>query len=239
MATMPSRAGAAALAIASIVGQVDALWLFLDRFERVPDFARHEKIVVLRTQEHGDMRGNGKLLCLALDDTPCTFFGIDDDISYPADYCTTMEAHLRRYSDAALVGVHASALVGPPSTYEGERKVLHFRSAQQQAVGVDVLGTGTVAFASSTLRFDVRTWEHVNTLDLLLARMAREAGIPLVMIQRPGHWLEAISEGQEDSTWSSVRRDDSLQTQLARELMRMPRQRLPRVGLRRLRYRDA
>jgi hypothetical protein len=239
MATMPSRAGTAPQAIASIVRQVDALWVFLDRFESVPAYAQHEKIVVLRSEEHGDLRGNGKFLRLALDDAECTSFGVDDDIEYPADYVEVMEAHLRRFAHGALVGVHASALDGPPGSYELDRKVLHFRSAQRVPVGVDVLGTGTVAFASTTLRFDVRTWKHVNTLDLLLARAARERAIPLVMVPRQGHWLDAIAEGQSDSTWSSIRRDDALQTQLARELMSMPRPRLPRDRLRRLSYRNA
>ena len=48
---MPSRADTAPRAIASILAQVERLWLFLDRFDVIPAYAEHERIHVLRTAE--------------------------------------------------------------------------------------------------------------------------------------------------------------------------------------------
>jgi hypothetical protein len=238
MATMPSRAVTAPWAIESVLTQVDRLWLFLDRFDAVPPYAEDERIRVLRSQEVGDLRANGKLLPVALEGEPCTFFGVDDDVLYPADYCATLEAHVERYRGKAVVGVHAAVLRSPMGSYGRDMKVLHRRADQAGTEGVDLLGSDSLAFRTSTLRFDVREWQDVNMVDLAFARVARERSIPLIKIPRAAHWVSALDENQDDSIWMGVLADDSRQTVLAQELMAIPRPPLPRRHLRRLSYRS-
>lgn len=237
MATMPSRSETAPQAIASILPQVDRLWLFLDGFDEVPEYARDERIRVLRSGDLGDLRANGKFAALVLDEEPFTFFGADDDIEYPADYCARLASELDRFGDV-VVGVHAGVLREPLSSYSADLKVLHRRSDQLRAVGVDLLGSDSLAFRTTTLRFDVRAWPDVNMVDLSFALETRRRGTPLVMVPRGPHWLRALDENQADSIWAGVLRDDSRQTELARDLVSLPRPHLPRVGLRRLRYRS-
>lgn len=238
MATMPSRIETAPLVLASILPQVSRLWLFLDRFESVPTYAEHEKISVVRSQDVGDLRSNGQLIGLALDERPCTFFPVGDDIDYPIDYCETLQSHLDRLSGKTAVGVHAAVLRPSLASYARDTKFLHYRSEQRRTQGVDILGTGTLAFRASTLCFDVREWTDVNMVDLLFARTARERVVPLVMIPRRAHWITALSENQDDSIWTGVLRDDARQTALCRDLVALPRPQLPRVRLRRLSYRS-
>jgi hypothetical protein len=227
MATMPSRATTAPLAIESILPQVSRLWLFLDRFETVPDFAEHERIEVLRSQDLGDLRANGKFVALALDARPCTFLGLDDDVLYPADYCNTLESHLGRWPGAA-VGVHGGLLPPEVTSYAGDLKVLHRRAPRERATEVDLLGTDSVAFRTSTLRFDVRDWPDVNVVDLSFALTARRRSVPLVTIARKAYRMNALDENQSDSIWQGVLVDDTRQTELARELVALPRPQLRR-----------
>jgi hypothetical protein len=118
-------------------------------------------------------------------------------------------------------------------------KVLHRRADQERAEGVDLLGSDSLAFRTSTLRFDVRQWPDRNMVDLSFAHTARQRSIPLVKIPRAAHWLSALDENQDDSIWIGVLRDDSRQTVLARELMELPRPPLPRRRWRRsLSYRS-
>jgi hypothetical protein len=225
-------------AIESVLVQVDRLWLFLDRFDAVPPYAEDERIRVLRSQEVGDLRANGKLLAVALQKEPCTFFGVDDDVLYPADYCETLEAHVERYRGKAVVGVHAAVLRSPLESYGRDMKVLHRRADQARSEGVDLLGSDSLAFRTTTLRFDVREWRDVNIVDLSFAREARIRSIPLVKIPRAAHWVTALGENQGDSIWMGVLRDDARQTALAQGLMALPRPQLPRRWLRRLSYRS-
>ncbi len=233
---MPSRSATAPHAIASILPQVDRLWLFLDCFDETPPYASDERIRVVRSQDAGDLRANGKFVALLLEEEPFTFFGCDDDIEYPVDYCSRLCSSLDRYGDV-VVGVHAAVLRVPPNSYARDLKVLHRRSRQDRVAGVDLLGSDSVAFHSATLEFDVRRWPDVNMVDLSFALEARRRAIPLVMVDRPAHWLRALAENQDDSIWVGVLADDSRQTELARGLAALPRPRLPRNGMRRLGYR--
>jgi hypothetical protein len=239
MATMPSRSATAPQAIASLLPQVDRLWLFLDRFDEMPAYAVGPKIRVLRSQDVGDLRANGKFAALTLEEGPCTFFGVDDDVGYPADYCARLADAVDRYRGNAAVGVHAGLLRTPTTSYARDLKVLHRRSGQSRPAGVDLLGSDSVAFRTTTVGFDVRTWADVNMVDLSFALETRRRGVPLVMLERPAHWLRALGENQADSIWAGVIADDARQTELARELMALPRPRLPRNGVRRLAYRGA
>jgi len=234
---MPSRGGTAPHAIASILPQVERLWLFLDRFDAAPSYAHHERIRIVRSQDVGDLRANGKFAALFIDQQPCVYLGVDDDIEYPVDYCEVLVRALGRHRRSA-VGVHAAVLRSPVTSYAQDMKVLHRRSDQARAAGVDLLGSDSLAFHTDALSFDVRAWPDVNMVDLSFALEARRGGVPLVMIARPAHWLRALAEDQEDSIWAGVLRDDTRQTELARELAALPRQSLPRGRPRRVSYRS-
>ena len=224
MATMPSRGETAPRAIASILPQIDRLWLFLDRFDVVPAYAEHARIRVLRTDEIGDVRANGKLAGVARETTaPCTFFSVDDDVEYPTDYCDTLEAHLERYGGRAAVGVHAAIFKAPVASYVRDMTVMHRRASLDVATEVDLLGTDSTAFRTSTLHFDVREWEHVNVVDLSFALLARRDAVPLVAIPRTKGWVQPLAERQVDSIWLGVKRDDTEQTALAQGLVALPR----------------
>jgi len=227
MATMPSRRATAQLAVASILPQVSELWLFLDRFDDIPPFARDPRIHILRSQDHGGLHANGKFLGLALNPAECVYFGVDDDIEYPTDYCGRLERYLHRYSGDVAVGVHASILTPPMGSYLRDRTVLHRQSRRRLPTEVDVLGTDSVAFLSSALRFDVRKWPHVNRVDLRFALEARKGGIPLISVPRTHSWLKCLEEAQPDSIYTSLLKSDTDQTTLASELVAAPRPPLP------------
>jgi hypothetical protein len=223
MATMPSRADTAPQALASILPQVSRLWLFLDRFDSVPPYAEHDRISVLRSQEVGDLRANGKLAGVAMGTSECTFYAVDDDVEYPSDYCDVLESHLDRLAGRAVVGVHAAILSPPVSSYVRDMTVMHRRAALERSVEVDLLGTDSVAFRTSTLRVDVRQWPNVNMVDLSFALCARERSVPLVAIPREKGWVNPLAERQPDSIWLGVKEDDSAQTALAQALLEIPR----------------
>ena len=104
--------------------------------------------------------------------------------------------------------------------------VMHRRASLDVATEVDLLGTDSTAFLTSTLHFDVRAWEHVNLVDLSFALTARRKSVPLVAIPRAKGWVHPLAERQDDSIWLGVRRDDTKQTALAQELVGLPRPRL-------------
>ncbi len=223
MATMPTRSDTARAAIASILPQVARLWLFLDRFDAIPDYARHEKILLLRSQEYGDLRANGKLLGMSLESEPCLYLSVDDDIAYPDDYAEVMIRQLMAYEMRAVVGVHASVMRPPVHSYRSDRRVYRRARRVWWNREVDILGTDCVAFATAQLRFDVRAWPVVNMVDLHFALHARRAGIPMVAVRRRPGWIRELATEQPESIYRGMLRDDSRQTQLVQDLLAIPR----------------
>ena len=127
-----------------------------------------------------------------------------------------MVAALRRHRFQAVVGMHGAAFNIPPMSYTKDRKVIHFQQARQLDVFVDELGTGTFAFHSECLKFDIRQWEHHDMDDLMMMIECIRQGVPRVSVRRPQNYLLAIEQYQVDSLHRASLADDSRQTALLR-----------------------
>ncbi|MCC7275812.1 MAG: glycosyltransferase family 2 protein [Alphaproteobacteria bacterium] len=220
MATMPSRGETLALALASIVPQVDRLFLFLDRFETPPP-RLDPKVVPLRSQDFGDLRANGKLLGLLMCADPSVYLTVDDDILYPEGYARRMAAHVAAAPVPAALGVHGSRLKPQLGSYRDDRFVVHRTMEVARPVPVQVLGTDGAAFDTSVLRFDVRTWPQVNMVDLGFALECARRGVARFVVPRARLWIRPLDYAQPDSIYVRLQEDDRAQTDLARELLRL------------------
>ncbi|WP_005037472.1 hypothetical protein [Holophaga foetida] len=221
MATMPSRATSLPRALASVLPQVDRLYLFLDQYDKVPAWlAEHPKIVPLLALDHGRLGSNGKFLGACIHPMACRYFCFDDDILYPDRYVQVLSEALVRRDDRAVVGFHGALFKAPYSSYMRDRTVIHFSQGLDCDMSVDVIGTGTAAFHTGTFSIDSRKWHESNMDDLFFAIEAANRGLPRVLVSRPPGFLVAIEEGQKDSLWHKLKRDDSRQTTRMRAAMK-------------------
>jgi hypothetical protein len=222
MATMPSRAATFPLAFASLSRQVDRLYLYLDGHAECPAPARGDpRVVPIFARDMPGLHANGKLLGLALERRPCFYVGSDDDIHYAHDFVAALRYGLAAYGDAAVVGLHGSVLARPLVRFDLDRTIVPYSAALKEACAVDVLGTGAVMFSSRTLRFDVREWPFANMVDLGLALEAGKRGVPLIALARRRKSVWTLAGDQPDSIHAALKRDDTRQTALAHELLRV------------------
>jgi len=121
----------------------------------------------------------------------------------------------------SVVGVHASLLSRPMNSYARDRRVADRMAEVRRPWQVDVLGTDSALFDSATLTPDVRAWRYLNMVDLQFALDAARQGLERVIIPRPKRWLTSLAHDQPDSIFVKLQRDDSIQTQLARELLEL------------------
>lgn len=222
MATMPSRSATFREALTSVIGQVDKLYLYFDGHADVPDDIRSDRrIVPILSRDIGGLHANGKLLGLALERGSFIYVSVDDDFAYSRNFVRHLRAGLARYGDRAVVGYHGVVLKRPFSQYNADRSSIPYESRPREDRAVDAVGTGAAMFASDSLRFDVRNWRHVNMVDLCLAIEATGAGLPMVSLARRRRRMTALAEKQPDSIHARLLLDDSRQTELARELLRL------------------
>lgn len=221
MATIPSRATSFQWAFASIVRQVEKLYLYLDGHEEVPSVVHdHRNVEVVFARDRPGLHANGKLLGLELEQRDCIYACVDDDIYFPRYFIWAMRDGLAKAQDRAVVGLHAVRLARPLVRFFTDQvMVSHYSFPLARATEVDLIGTGAAMFPSVALKFDVGDWPRVSMADIGLAMEAAKRGLPMISIARQGPLVLNLAECQADSLYLARLKDDSQQTEFARQLL--------------------
>lgn len=221
MATMPSRIDSLRTALPHILPQVDYLYLYFDKYDKVPrEFSSHPKIISLLPDKKSRSLGcDGKLFGLRLNPDPCLFILFDDDIIYPGEYVSHMVAALQRHHYRSIVGLHGAIYKALPHSYVKDRQILHFSMRQDFDILVDELGTGTMAFHSGCIDINPDKWMHVNMTDLMVMIEAVRQKIPRISIRRTQDFLRPIAQNQPDSLYIQSLQNDRIQTNLLNQAM--------------------
>lgn len=210
MATMPSRLQNLARVLDRVLIQVDVLHLYLNNFKSIPDFLIDQKIRFHRSQEHGDLRDNGKLFGLQYADRAGdVYFTLDDDIIYPNGYCNYLLESLLKYTSRVAVGIHGIIYPAHPKSFF-RRLAFNFTKELRHDIPVSVLGTGTMAFWADMLAFEDVKMSPTGMADLVIAEKLRSSSVSLICLSRPKNWLsEANCSLSEDSIYNETTRDES------------------------------
>lgn len=214
MASFPPRIEKLKLAVSSLLPQVDRLYIYLNGYESVPEFLHDDRIVVHVGGK--DLRDNGKMFHM-VSAPDGYFFTVDDDICYPPDYCEHLVRAIERHDRKAIVGVHGVILANPFVRYfSPDRTVYSFKHALKRDTRVNLLGTGTVAFHSATIRPALEQFGSTGMADVWMAILAKNSATPMMAVARSAGWLHAIAmAGESEPTlYDEFRENDSAQTEI-------------------------
>lgn len=202
MASFPLRSDSLEASIASVLPQLDLLILYLNDYDKVPDFAHHPKIRAISSQNAvGDLRDNGKFYALPQDD--CSYvFTFDDDLIYPPDYTARMIHQIELLGRSCVVGVHGVIFPYDDFTQLSQRKVFHFMH-QTRGTFVDLIGTGTAAWHSSLLKPTLEDFKTRGICDLWFTALCIRNDIPLYSVPRRHKWVDEFAKYQI-SLWKEV-----------------------------------
>ena len=194
LATYPGRRQVAPEVIDRLAAQCDKVFVYLNNYDEVPPFiARHprrDKIVFI-LDPASQKRAAAKFHWLT---TVRGYHLIcDDDILYPPDYAARMVDAIERHRRRAIVGVHG--VVFEPEVRDARtsrRTTFKFPEALEHDRPVHFLGTGTVGLHTDVLgALDLRLLEaYPIANDEILAVSAKEAGVPMICIERRAGWLD-------------------------------------------------
>jgi FkbM family methyltransferase len=215
VASFAARVSSLKQTVESILPQVDRLNVYLNNYDTIPMFLKHPKIVVACSQEHGDLRDNGKFFFM--DEVADGYhFIIDDDIIYPPDYVQRLILKILQYRKQAVVGVHGVILANPIERFYKDRTVSVFWGKQDADCVVNLLGTGTIAYHTSTLKLGFKDFKAPGMADLWFAIAAKRQKVPMVAVARTAKWLTPI-EQNDGGLYEEYRKNDDLQTEVARQ----------------------
>jgi hypothetical protein len=200
MATIPSRIPIAERAVACILPQVDQLNVYLNGFEEVPWFLQHEKVNVVRSQDHGDRGDAGKFYWA--DKVDGYYFTVDDDILYPPDYVEKLKGALDKRGKKCAVGVHGEMYPDVIKHWTQDRKkTYHFYYECEKDVPVHVLGTGCMAYHTSKLKVDPDEFKIPNMADVWFTCICSRNTFFRVVIQHPRGWLNILHVPEPETIW--------------------------------------
>lgn len=204
IASIPERSDSLRKAVASILPQVNHLYVYLNSYDAVPSYLSSPKVTVYRSQDHGDRADNGKFFGLQ-NHTKGVYFSLDDDLVYPADYVRTLIHALRQINFAGFVGVHGVYYPTAPRSFL-DRRLLHYARASRGLRPVSLLGTGTAAFPIERINISLDVFKTPRMADVWLAKYAKEQGLPMVAVDRPRRWLIDSGSGDAPSSiWHSTK----------------------------------
>lgn len=188
MASFPPRREALEKTVKSIIAQVDELRIYLNNYDEIPDFLKIQKVkVTLGKDALGDLRDNGKFYSLPSDDNTYVFT-FDDDLIYPVDYVSKLIFNIEMLNRGSIVGVHGVIFPENEFTTLAQRKVFQFSKASN-GYFVDLLGTGTCAWHSSTFKPKLENFKTPGVCDLWFSAVAASNHIPLFTVKREKNWV--------------------------------------------------
>lgn len=196
MASFGQRSHVLEQAVSSLIDQVDRLGVYLNGYSEVPDFLDHPKIEVVRSEDHGDIRDNGKFFFL---DRGFRYYAaVDDDIQYPSDYIARLRACLDDVGPDAAVAVHGAIYPTQILGLFHPRYLFHYRDSLPHVMPVQLVGTGTVIFDQERWALSLDEFGEPGMADVWFAVAARKRSGPLFVVNRQKEWLRDAEFGSMD-----------------------------------------
>jgi GR25 family glycosyltransferase involved in LPS biosynthesis len=191
LATIPSRREMLGDCVQSLLLQCDRVRVFLNGYDEVPPALTHPRIEMRRSQDWDDKGDAGKFGWLDCDEEPGYRIIVDDDLIFPVDFVDRMTAAVARYENRAIVGVHGIILKQPVTEYYDpeSRSAFFFQSPLTRERTVHVLGTGALCYHNASVRLRWSDFMFRNMADVFLARYAQQHALPMIVVERPHHWV--------------------------------------------------
>ncbi|MFM5903999.1 MAG: hypothetical protein ACKOOD_02805 [Microbacteriaceae bacterium] len=211
LASIPVRSASLKIVVESLLPQVKGLGVYLNNWDDVPAFLKNPKIQIARSQDHGDVRDNGKFFFI--DKTDAAFYAtVDDDIAYPKDYIAKLVSYQQMLGGTYAVGVHCS--IYPPEIKKllRQRHLWHFNDKASSLLPVDMIGTGTLLFERAYWNLEYKEIGAPGMADVWFAVAAKKRNFGLWVVPRNAKWLTTIEqEDPSDNLFNEGRLDDNVQ----------------------------
>lgn len=185
MATYPPRRKCLEEVVPHLMSQCTKLFVYLNGYTEIPDFLQHPRITPILGDNIGDI---GKFY--HLNAVKGYYFTVDDDIIYPHNYTQRMIKFIDHLGKRCVIGVHGCVLnLKNMWNYYRSRSLTHYRGRLDRERYVHLIGTGTAAFHTNTIKLDLSMFQRPNMADVWFALEGQKQRVPFVLIPRPSRWL--------------------------------------------------
>jgi len=214
IASIPQRENALQQTIESVIGQLDTLNVYLNGYEHIPKFLKHEKIRVFRSQDYGDKGDAGKFFKQGRGYN----FSLDDDLLYPLEYIDYLIEKIEEYGRKYVVGLHGVIMQKTPvKSYYFGRTQFHFLNELRHDKPVHILGTGVMAFHSDTIKIRYEDFRIANMADVWVGRLSQAQGVGMMCVAHSNRWVKPIST-EDKGIYQSKKKNEKDVTAVVNEI---------------------
>ncbi|WP_445496946.1 hypothetical protein [Photorhabdus sp. SF281] len=203
IASIPEREYNLQITINSIYSQLDELNVYLNGYEKIPQFLNRDKIKVYMSSQFGDYGDASKFF--PLKNKSGYLFTLDDDLIYPSNYIKKLVLKIEKYKRQQFICVHGNIIDRKSLlSYYKYKKGIHFSCSLDNDITVNVPGTGTLAYHSSLYSFSMESFQLKNMSDIWVAVIAKKTNIAIISVDRPDYWIRSsISKSDPNSIYSN------------------------------------
>ena len=220
MASIPERINGLKKTVASILPQVDHLNVYLNGYQIIPEFLKHEKITVARSQDYGDLGYAGKFFWF--EEINGYHATIDDDLRYCDDYIYQLKKKVDQYNRQCVVGCLGGWFTTPFKSYFRSQPGIHTFSVLEQDTFVTRLGTGCLMYRTALKKPKRSDFKNGFMTDVWFCVLAKKRNVPLLVIERNKQLLFPLPEGKIKSLNRLYNGRDTLQTAQIKTLWPWP-----------------
>ncbi len=217
MASIKSREHILQKVINSLINQVDSIHVYLNDYDKVPQFLQNNsKITFYLGKIYKDRGDTGKFFAISKVEEGY-FFSCDDDLIYPEDYVEHTVEILKSFKNRVIVTYHGVLLNdGQLRSYYHDRKQIHYSRFQRISIPIHIGGTGVMAFHVKTFKPDTTLFLYPNMADIWVGLQAQEKRISMICAPRPMNWIKAEPLPLSETIYGSKKNHD-IQTQVLNE----------------------
>ena len=229
IATIPSRVNQLKKTVASLVPQVDLLYVVLNGWYKViPDFLLNNPKIFASIDYKRKRWDALKFLYVQSYKRHWYYFWCDDDLIYAENYVRYMVRKLKKFENKVVIGMHwITPHIDTENYYDTKKRdIISFFRTSFYDKYVPILGTGVMAFHTSLLAPHFGEFKYPNMADLWMAKYCKDRKIPMICVRhRAGSVIQQETRGNIYSLWK-VNHENS--TWVATSLYPRPVFKLPR-----------
>lgn len=205
MCTFPARIFSFEEAVKSLLPQCDILNIYLNNYEKIPEFLDNPKInAVLSKDQSGNLGDVGKFFFYDTWDDDAYIFTVDDKFIYPPDYAEFMIRKVEQYKRKAVVSCHGRILMLPcDSYYNWWKEFFGLLGNVAKDTFVHELGTGAMCFHTDTLKhlnISFEIFPRANMTDIYFSMFLQKHEIPILVAEHKAGWT--ILNTKHDESYS-------------------------------------
>ena len=182
IATLPERVDNLEKTVASLIDQVDQLFVALTGHKEVPSFLENNRKIIFIVMDN--KLGDGAKFYDS-DTREGYILTCDDDLVYPQGYARYMVEGIKKHGGiVTMLGKQYDTR--PIASYGGGyTRIFNCLNSVRMDAEVDVGGTGVMGWHSDTIKIDPFSFPRKNMADIWVAKLAYEQGVPITVLAHP------------------------------------------------------